>query len=270
MGSLKKHILYSDLDGTLIGHDNEISTRNIEALCRFTQAGGRFSVATGRGVDLARPFVRQLPVNAPAILFNGAAVYDYSREVFLHQVQLEPQLCGDLVKLSLEIYPEGCPEICGEGPLRLCNRSGVMDHYIGNENQDYIFAERQERYEGAFKMLVYGEHSRLTEVEEEFRRRYGESLFVLTYSADFYLEVLPFGATKGDALRWIEKNLDFPCEEIAAIGDFDNDIQMLQAASLGAAVQNASDRVKAAADLTVTDCDHAALEDLILHHLWIP
>ena len=119
------------------------------------------------------------------------------------------------------------------------------------------------------KAMVYGEHDQLERVRLAVIDRFGEDAFHCTYSAPFYLEFLPRGVTKGSALRWIEENVPgFAREDVAAIGDFDNDIEMLRAASLGAAVDNAPDRVKAAADITVGDNNHSAVAELIDRYLF--
>ena len=268
-GRLHKHALYSDMDKTLIGDDKQISEKNIEALRRFTAAGGHFSVASGRNVQITRPFLRSLPVNAPAILYNGAAVYDFAEERFLHEEHIDPVLAADILRLSLEIYPGGCPQTFHAGDILLYNRDGIMDHYIENERQPFAFAPLTDRCERAMKAMVYGEHDQLERVRLAVIDRFGEDAFHCTYSAPFYLEFLPRGVTKGSALRWIEENVPgFAREDVAAIGDFDNDFAILRAASLGAAVDNAPDRVKAAADITVGDNNHSAVAELIDRYLF--
>lgn len=76
---MKPTILYSDLDGTLI-RDGAVSAANRKAIDTFLAAGGSFSIATGRSEETARLYAETLPLTAPAILYNGAAVYDYGRE----------------------------------------------------------------------------------------------------------------------------------------------------------------------------------------------
>ncbi len=268
-GRLQKKVLYSDMDKTLIGDDARISEENVAAIRRFIAAGGRFSIASGRNVQITRPFLSYLPVNAPAILYNGAAVYDFGEERFLHEEHIDPILAADILRLSLEVYPGGCPQTFHAGEIRLYNPEGIMDHYIENEKQPFEFVPLGERCERAMKAMVYGEHAELERVRGAVLERFGEEGFHCTYSAPFYLEFLPRGVTKGSALRWIEEHVPgFAREDVAAIGDFDNDIELLQAASLGAAVANAPDRVKAAADVTVGDNNHSAVAGLIDAYLF--
>lgn len=269
MKYLLKKYLYTDMDGTLIGDNKQISERNIQALRRFVDAGGIFSVASGRNVAIARPYLRDLPINAPAILYNGAGVYDFAQERFLHKEILGEGLARGILSLAMEVYPGGCPQIFCEGAIRLLNRDGVMDHYIAEEQQPYEFVPLEDACHGAFKAMVYGEPDQLERVRAAVLERFGESQFVWMYSAPFYLEFLPPNATKGAALRWIEAELGYAREDVAAIGDYYNDVQLLKAASLGAAVSNAPDDVKQAADVVVVDNNHHALEYFIDSYLLV-
>ena len=264
---LKKKYLYSDMDSTLIGSDQHISERNRQALQLFAELGGQFGIATGRNPAIARPFLQGLPVAGPGIVYNGAAVYDFSAGKLLHRVLFPAGLGEEIIRLALKVYPQGNAQAFGEGPILLMNPEGIEDHYSRRENQPHAAASVKEGCAAAFKVQIYGEHGRLKEVQAAVDARFHGQGYLCTFSAPFYLEYLPLGASKGGALRWMMENLGQPQEQVAAIGDFYNDVQMLQAASIGAAVANAPEDVRAAADVVVADCDHHALEDFILHHL---
>ena len=100
-------ILYSDMDGTLIS-EGAISPENLDALRALTAAGGDFSIATGRSEEVARPYLGGLPLTLPAILYNGAAVYDYKTESFLYKSCLKADTVACLVETALNRYPEVC------------------------------------------------------------------------------------------------------------------------------------------------------------------
>jgi hydroxymethylpyrimidine pyrophosphatase-like HAD family hydrolase len=78
-----------------------------------------------------------------------------------------------------------------------------------------------------------------------------------------YLEVLPEGATKGTALRALAASHGVPLEQIAAIGDNPNDIDMIAAAGLGVAVGDGHPDVRAAADVVVGACADGAVADVV-------
>ena len=70
MAVLRKENLFSDMDGTLLSDDKKVSQENLAAIRRFVKAGGRFSVATGRSEVIAAPFLFDIPLNLPAIVYK--------------------------------------------------------------------------------------------------------------------------------------------------------------------------------------------------------
>ena len=80
---------------------------------------------------------------------------------------------------------------------------------------------------------------------------------------------MPSGVTKAFALERLAKQLDVNPQEIMAIGDANNDIEMLEYAGLGVAMGNASDYVKSLADAVTDSCEEngvaAAIEKFILN-----
>ena len=76
MGAFDGYYLYCDLDGTLFDDDKRVSLENRQAIERFVKEGGKFGVATGRAPSIIGTIERDLPVNAPCILLNGAGLYD--------------------------------------------------------------------------------------------------------------------------------------------------------------------------------------------------
>ena len=85
---LKGILLVSDVDGTLITRRFEMPRRNVEAIRRFTRKGGLFALATGRSEESAAPYAAQAGVNAPSVLLNGAALYDFQKGEILWQACL--------------------------------------------------------------------------------------------------------------------------------------------------------------------------------------
>jgi Cof subfamily protein (haloacid dehalogenase superfamily) len=257
--------LFSDMDGTLIGSDHAVSAENAAAIRTFVSRGGHFSVATGRSPEIALPFLHGIPLNAPAILYNGAAVYDFEAGAFLHKQLLPAETVRLLIGLTLSHYPQACVQAFDEGPIRLLNPNGLTDPYIVEEGQPFLQAVHHgdERY---LKLLFFGEPARLQKVAAAFDLL-ADDTFRYTFSAPFYLEVLPAGVSKGNALRWICSHLGCRPQQTAAVGDFDNDAEMLRYAGLGAAPANASPAAAAAADVHLGTNDEHAVAQLIRTYL---
>lgn len=262
---MKYNYLFSDMDGTLLDGSGNISEENKNAIRRFMENGGHFTVATGRSETIARPFLEKLDTNFPAILFNGAAVYDFGSGTFLYKTTLANEIVREIYEIALSVYPEICFQAFAEGPIRLFNRNGVTDHLAAQENQPMIHCDFDPSAE-CIKLLLYGENAQLKKVAAAIAHL-SDGNFVPVFSAPFYLEILPVGCSKGTAMAWMIEHFQIPGESIAAIGDFDNDLAMIRQAALGAAPANAQECVKKAADIIVSDNNSSALADLITNHI---
>ena len=107
------------MDGTLLSDDKKVSQENLAAIRLFVKAGGRFSVATGRSEVIAAPFLSDIPLNLPAIVYNGAAVYDFRMNRFLYQAELPRKTVRTFVNAALSVYPEVCAEVYTNGVIQL-------------------------------------------------------------------------------------------------------------------------------------------------------
>lgn len=82
------------------------------------------------------------------------------------------------------------------------------------------------------------------------------SLSDIIFTSAKLLEVLPKGVTKVTGIKRLANSLEIGMCEVMAFGDYDNDIEMLNAAGLGVAVENGSAAAKASADLVIDSCEH--------------
>ena len=114
MGKFDGVLLASDFDDTLYGLDRQVCPRNRKALDYFIAQGGRFTVATGRAHTTFAPYVHLAPINAPVVLSNGSAIYDFQQERFLVQTLLDPRAPDDMAALTAAIPEIGFEAYHGE------------------------------------------------------------------------------------------------------------------------------------------------------------
>lgn len=105
------YLLVSDMDATLLKNNHTVSDKNREAIEYFTANGGKFTVATGRMQKAVAAFFDQLTINAPAILHNGAQIYDFDNKKALFERFIEEErkeairrVHDDMPELGLEVY----------------------------------------------------------------------------------------------------------------------------------------------------------------------
>ena len=100
MGRFDGVLLASDFDNTLIYTEDAmlrgepippLPERNRQALAYFMSEGGRFAISTGRALAAFEKYAPQVPMNAPGVICNGAALYDFEGEEYLFTAMLDEQ-----------------------------------------------------------------------------------------------------------------------------------------------------------------------------------
>ena len=119
MLKFNKVLLASDFDNTLVytqgalerGEDiPPMSARNREAVEYFMQNGGYFSISTGRALPAFARYAQDLPCNAPCVIANGAAIYDFNKDCYVETAFLDADIY-DHVDALLARFPGLCFEI---------------------------------------------------------------------------------------------------------------------------------------------------------------
>lgn len=251
------------MDGTLLNSKKEITETDRRAIEKFMELGGKFTIATGRTIQSFAHYYEMLDLKMPLIMYNGAAIYDKKTDSVLYTVPLPPEartITGEILSAM--------PHIGGE----VLKTDGI---YVFRNN-DYealhtklcmvnpFYQELDEIPEGGWlKVLFAMAPEDIPQIEILVRQRGYDSVSFVK-SSDIFYEMLPLGITKGSALaeyRRLDGMEDFT---FVAVGDFDNDIEMLAEADLGAAPANAEDSVKNAADLVLENsCETGAVAELV-------
>ena len=78
------YIFLSDIDGTLLRADAPMTKEVTDAAHAYTGCGGLLYVCTGRSLPAVRAVAEKIGVNAPSIIYGGAAIYDFQKEQYLY------------------------------------------------------------------------------------------------------------------------------------------------------------------------------------------
>ncbi|MCS7459372.1 HAD family hydrolase [Paenibacillus doosanensis] len=255
------YMLVTDMDGTLLNSGKMISPENKRAIERFVEQGGMFTLATGRIAGSVRRFADVLPLTAPAILYNGAMMYDFANNEVVWQRTL-PEAARRALQQVMDRFPGLGVEIyCGSEPYYL-RENEVTDHHRSMENFKRPATESMELLpEPWIKVLLAWNPAKLDEVEA-FTEQFKEKL-TWVRSDDKYLEILPENATKGHALEELMAAKGIERAKCIAMGDHLNDLEMLRRAGVGIAVANAHASLTDVCDRTCKHHDDHAVADVI-------
>lgn len=257
-----KVIIMTDLDGTLLTDDKQILPQDMAAIQRFVAGGGTFTVATGRGCGMSRSIVNKLGIDIPAVVFNGAAVYDFKAEKFVWQCEIGAHARGYIRRLS-EQFPDLGIEVLHEQTIYtpFINQT-ELDHLAleGIEPHPCTIDELPEK--GWLKVLLAHEPERMDEIQRWIEASDMQQAQWVR-SAPVYYECLPEGVDKSMGFKQLIRILGAEDKFKVASGDYMNDLAMIQKADLGVAVASAQEAVKAAADLVVCDNNSGAMAEII-------
>lgn len=262
-------IVVSDLDGTVIPGTGVISQENIDAIHAFRERGGIFTCATGRSPAFAQYYANVLDIQGPMICDNGAAIFDRKRNKTVWSKTLPPNF-REIVKAIHERNNPTCLEaVTDDNDYYIISASEERKRYLETQMVEYRYATEDELPENCTKILyVLAEGEMEEAVRDIFAQRYPEVEFEKTGGRSF--EMMAGGVTKGHSLGILAGIYGKTIDNVIAIGDFYNDIEMLQKAHFGATLENAPDAVKKAAKRVFPSCAEngvaALLEYLIQNH----
>ena len=240
---MKKRIkvICSDLDGTLLNSKKMVSKNNLEAIKKWQRKGNLFGITTGRsepGVDMVVDEEMQPDF---VICVNGARVHQLSGMTKIHT------LSNESVNTILKVMDQFSQN---EYSLTIAGKS------IWQKETPFINSKKNELVEKVSAKVAQTDNLKKILADLKLLP------FNTTWSDSDYVEVVANGVSKFSGLNEaLEEKVSI--DEVAAIGDYENDLEIIKNVGLGVAVGNAIPKLKEQADLVVADHDKDAIADLI-------
>ena len=273
MGKFTGVLLASDFDNTLIHTEPALrsgapipplSVRNREALEYFMAEGGRFAVATGRALAAFMRYADVVPMNAPGIVCNGAALYDFAQEAYLETAMLEGEV-RERGQAVLDRFPDAAVEayhvenvIHAVRPNEITRNHEHLTKVAVTEIPSLLDAPLP-----LGKLLFEAEHGTLEQVLLFLEEQGWREDYELIFSMPTLLEMTAKGANKGAMVRRLAERLGISMEHVYCVGDEANDLSMLKAAAEGFAPANCNAVVRESGVTLVAHCADDALAEVI-------
>lgn len=248
---MKIRAICSDIDGTLLNSERDLSPRLKSVITQFPK---EFPVilASSRMPDAMRHLLRDLnKVTEPLIAYNGGFVLSKSGEV-MDSVEIPLNLVARILELTrktelhVSLYHG---ENWYESKEDYWSKREILNTKV---NPTWMVGEAVldcwAKYNvGAHKVMVMGDSNEISWLFGELHLAYSSELH-LYRSKDTYIEIAPRKISKATALKLILENLyDFGMKDVIAFGDNYNDIDLIQSVGWGVAVANARPEVKSVA-----------------------
>lgn len=279
MDSIK--LIALDLDGTLFDSRSQISQENIDTIKKACQAGVNVVISTGRpfiGVPFEK--LKGTGINY-AITTNGAAIYEISTGKCIYQDSMSQELALNAINyiLSKDVHMDAFIEGKAYSPLK-CLEVGQR-LAIRPELKAYILGESRVRVEDLPEFIIannytvqkctlnFANDEKGEPISREDIRQFleAQNMYDIVSGGFNNLEFTKKGVDKGVGLNHLSKHLGISIEQTMAIGDTENDLSILEAASIGVAMGNATPDLKEKADYVTLTNDEDGVAAAIKHFI---
>ena len=283
-----------DIDGTLLRSDGELSEKNKSIIKRVVDSGVHIVLTSGRATGSVKKIARQLNVDKYMICDNGASIYDFKKEEMVYERYIDKETILRIVDTCINnnIYYMvfTTKEIIVKDLKHMALAFYKSRHHINNEfsggseikyaGRDYI-----ESVEDPFIRIVVCDQDRpvFNAIVNRLKKydsvnllappyvsnkviNDGENSVLISYS---YAELLPKNSNKWVAIESLIQQINIKPNEVIAIGDAFNDIEMIKNAGLGVAMNNGAPCAKEVARVIAPSNDQdgvaVVLEQYILN-----
>ena len=258
-----------DLDGTLVTDDKKLTKKTIETIKEASEKGVKIMISSGRAFYRLEKFVDELGLRKEdqcTICFNGGMIVDNISKEILYSKNLEEEEVKELIQLgrSLKLpimiygkdthYVEKVPEVVQE------NKKNLKGMHLKVVNFDELnFNEKQNHI---YKVCFIDKPETIVEKRKEISKEMMQK-YEITSSVPEYLEIVKKGIKKSEAIKFVMEKYAIKQDEVMAIGDGENDVEMLSFAGLGIAMENAREYVKEFANDVTTSNNHDGVANAI-------
>ncbi len=265
-------LLALDMDGTLLNRSRQITDRVRKALSEAIKLGVTVVPATGRSHITAFKPLDMFGHDFPVLSSNGAYIRDEKKVYF------EAHISPDTIARAVELTKQECvPLYIYTGDMIYATprnlHTGMIDRWREVCENPFTLVQTDEELlripqeKNIFKLFTIDENpERFSVVKSRFRAEFPELSSVNSEEAN--LDITPLGVNKGSALVTLADMLGIKMSEVMAVGDGENDMEMIELAGIGVAMGNAYEGAKSVSDFITEDNDHdgvaVAVEKFIL------
>lgn len=250
MGKFDGILIASDWDGTLY-FENKLFDDNIKAIRYFQENGGKFTVCSGRYYNFLKQFSNDIDINTYTICYNGAYIVDMKTDEVIYE-----GFCDDYVYTIIDNL------------IALNLNYKWISFYTGSEAEpvqyeieDYLKIKEEIRKKKCYKVLLRSDTPEHAQEGVEAANNMDLRDYIAVRSWNISLEIMKKENAKGAAIRRLADKLG--AKLVVAVGDYENDLEMIKDADIGYAVANAIDTLKEAADRITVHANQSAIARVI-------
>ena len=247
-------ILFTDLDGTLLDDNKNVSSEDLGSVNEMIRAGHRLVIATGRPLYSAKVVAGELGLYRDGIYLaasNGGVIFDCSTEKIIFACSVDFDTVRTLFEAAAKAHLH--IQTYTDDYVVALKKTPEIEQYCTRIKMPYKILERIPEDLPApppkcIVMSIEDDSRHILEVFEGENRSVVSKKVTSVFSNDNLLEYLPLQASKGNAVKKLCELIGIDIADTVAAGDEANDIPMIEAAGIGAVMKNGTDETKSYAD----------------------
>lgn len=259
-------LIVSDLDGTFLSSNGELSHENISSVKSLYNKNINFTLASGRSDMMCTSYIKDCNITLPTISSNGALIRNINSKYVISKTIIKPSIAINIMDFcrdnNLDYMSYNLDKIFfTKGSIRIekfksYNKIAIKNHtnpialnfYDTDNTTNHTHKVIAD--EGILKILLFTKSKKDLDITIEFLNNIPDISFVL--SEKNALDISAKGTSKGEALKILCSHLNIPLENTCVLGDYTNDLSMMKLAGISFAMKNSPKHVQEVATF-ITD-----------------
>jgi Cof subfamily protein (haloacid dehalogenase superfamily) len=257
-----------DLDGTLLNEAKRVTDRTVAAMQGLSARGVKVVIASARPPRSVRHIYRQLGLGTLQINYNGALVWDEPAGRLALHTPLPGELVRRIIAFARSVFPN------------VIVSTEIVDRWHTDRHDETHTTETGRLFPPdviaplhifdsleTTKLMFLADPADIARLDAALIAELGPTVTIIRTDPNL-LQLMHPAAGKGVALAWVAGQYGIPADQVLAIGDGDNDIDMLNWAGVAVAMDNAAPTVRAVADwVAPSNNDHGVHAALVRYRL---
>ena len=246
-------LIVSDIDGTLVNNDNEISSLTIDIVKKLKQNNILFSLASQRVHSSIVPLAKQLDIQIPFISLNGSLIQDSMGNKILNKSVIDKKYVEKAVSLAEKNYIKIA--LCYNDKIVYTEDNSVLKDFMSRLGTTYSLVESYDSYkDNVLEIIMSGNDRKIMKrIQSKMTLPFGLLLKVKFYRSQSFhgvynIEMIRKGVSKKTGLKKLTKYLGLKRDHVMVFGDWYNDRDLFQFGGTNIALDNAVDELKEMAD----------------------
>lgn len=267
----EKHLIALDLDGTLLTDDKVISEKTKEIIFKAKEAGHIVVIATGRPHRASIEYYQELKLDTPMVNFNGAFIHHPTDKKW--EVLHSPLPIRTAKKIIQTCYDLDVENILAEvvDDIYLDKHDDEIIEIFFGKQPDLtvtVGSVKNELKEDPTSLLIYPKEDQIQKLRQNLDDEHASVIEHRKWGAPWnVIEIVRKGMNKAVGLDRIASYYHIPQKNIIAFGDEDNDLEMIEYAGVGVAMNNGIEELKSIANHITESNEHDGIGRFLNNYL---